>query len=85
MERQGAEEFNSATYMPVTLTALLNLIDYGPEDISARASGVLDGLMRQLCLHVFKNSVNQSAGACLPRRYLSFKTVGSVRAVHDLG
>lgn len=62
VERDGAEEFNSASYMPVTLAALLNLVDYAPDDISVRASAVLDSLMRQLCLHVFQKSVISPQG-----------------------
>lgn len=56
MEKNGAEEFNSATYLPVTLTALLNLVDFAPKDLSGRASAIVDSLLRQLCLHVFHGS-----------------------------
>ncbi len=62
VERDGVEEFNSATYMPVTMTALLVLIDYAPEDISQRAGKLLDSLLRQLSMHVFKGSVISPQG-----------------------
>lgn len=62
VESAGAEEFNSASYMPVTVTALLNLVDYAPDDISARSSAVLDSLMHQLCMHVFQKSVISPQG-----------------------
>lgn len=62
VERDGVEEFNSASYMPVTLTALLNLFEYGPEDLARRAELVMDALLRQLCLHVFDQSVISPQG-----------------------
>ena len=62
MEKSGAEEFNSGTYMPVTMAALLNLVDFAPEDISTRASAVLDSLMRQLCQHVFHGTAISPQG-----------------------
>lgn len=62
VEQDGVEEFNSASYMPVTLAALLNLVDYAPQDISKRACAVLDSLLRQLCLHVFQQSVISPQG-----------------------
>lgn len=62
VERDGVEEFNSASYMPVTMGALLVLIDFGPDDIAERASAVLDSLLRQLCMHVFKGSVISPQG-----------------------
>ncbi|MCI1982661.1 MAG: hypothetical protein LKJ45_05805 [Oscillospiraceae bacterium] len=62
VERDGAEEFNSASYLPVTVTALLNLVDFAPDDISRRAWSVLDSLMRQLFRHVFQKSVVSPQG-----------------------
>lgn len=62
VEREGVEEFNSASYMPVTLTALLNLFEYGPEELSLRAKNIMDDLLRQLCLHVFDHSVLSPQG-----------------------
>lgn len=62
VERDGVEEFNSASYMPVTLTALLNLFEYGPEPLARRAGAVMDALLRQLCLHVFDQSVISPQG-----------------------
>ena len=62
VEKEGVEEFNSATYMPVTVAALLNLIDFAPKDIADRATKILDSLLRQLCLHVFQQSVISPQG-----------------------
>lgn len=53
----GFEEFLSGGYMCVTSDALLNCIDFGPEDVSAKATKVLDKLLRQLSMHTFKGAV----------------------------
>lgn len=53
VEQNGLEEFNSANYLPITVVALLTLVDYAPADISARASKLIDTILEQLCLHVF--------------------------------
>lgn len=53
----GFEEFLSANYVPVTLGALLNLIDFGPEDIGQKAAKVLDMQFDQVALHAFDGSV----------------------------
>jgi len=55
-EQYGMEEFNSAGYLPVTAAALLNVVDYGPPDVSRRAARLLDDMFRQLCRHVFDGS-----------------------------
>lgn len=57
VEKYGFEEFLSAAYIPVTLGALLNLIDFAPEDISKKATAVLDRQMEQIALHTFKGSI----------------------------
>lgn len=62
MEAGGSEEFNSGTYLPVTVAVLLNLIDFAPEDISLRSSAVLDDLLRRLCLHVFHGTAVSPQG-----------------------
>ena len=55
-EREGFEEFNSASYTPVTVAALLNLVDFCPEDVSRRARALIDTILRHLARHVFKAS-----------------------------
>lgn len=62
VENCGVEEFNSASYMPVTLAALLNLVDYAPQEFSLRAKNILDSLLCQLCCHVFDQSVISPQG-----------------------
>ena len=57
VENHGFEEFISATYTSVTVAALLNLIDFGPEDISLRAARALDQNLEMLCTHVFDGVV----------------------------
>lgn len=56
-ERYGFEEFLSSSYVPVTFCALLNLVDFAPEDIPARAWALLDRQLKQIALHTFKGSV----------------------------
>ena len=54
VERHGFEEFLSGVYMCITFVALLNVIDYGDEEISARAAKATDGLLEMLALHTWK-------------------------------
>lgn len=51
------EEFLSGGYMSVTSDALLNLVDFGPADVSEKATRVLDKLLRQLALHTYDGMV----------------------------
>ena len=53
----GFEEFLSANYMNVTMGALVNLIDYGPEEISVKARKVLDEQFRQIGTQTFDGSI----------------------------
>ncbi len=53
VERTGFEEFLSGGYMCVTAAALLNVIDFGSAELSARATAVLTRLLSQLSLHTF--------------------------------
>lgn len=57
LEVDGYEEFLSAGYMCVTFAALLNVVDFGDEELSQRASKLIDILLKQLSLHTFKGSV----------------------------
>jgi hypothetical protein len=51
------EEFLSSGYMCVTVGALLNVVDYGPESLSSMAIEVMDMLLEHLAVHTFKGSV----------------------------
>ncbi len=53
----GFEEFLSANYMNVTMGTLVNLIDYGPEEISEKATKVLDEQFRQIGIQTFDGSI----------------------------
>ena len=55
--RCGFEEFLSAVYMCVTFAVLLSVIDFGPEELAARAEGVTDRLLGMLALHTFKDGL----------------------------
>lgn len=57
VETHGFEEFLSTVYMCVTFAALLNVIDYSDEEISARAAAVTDKLLEMLAMHTFKGSI----------------------------
>ncbi len=62
VQEYGFEEFNSSSYAPVTAAALLNLIDFGEEEIKQLAKRALDRLLCQLALHVFDGSVISPQG-----------------------
>ncbi|MDF2613413.1 MAG: hypothetical protein K0S71_1199 [Clostridia bacterium] len=53
IEANGFEEFISATYTAVTVVALLNIIDFGPEDIATRAAALMDKALELLSMHIF--------------------------------
>ncbi len=57
IETEDFEEFNSATYVPVTVAALLNLVDFAPHELSLRATKLLDKIFFMLCKHVFDEVV----------------------------
>ena len=54
VEANGFEEFLSAVYMPVTLAALLNLVDLAEEDISRRAEKICDRMLRDIAIQGFQ-------------------------------
>lgn len=53
VEKYGFEEFLSTVYMNVTFACLLNIIDYGDEKLSSRATRATDRMLRMLSMHVF--------------------------------
>ena len=57
METWGFEEFLSTVYMCVTFAALVNVVDYAEPELSRRAAGVTDRLLRMLALHTFKGGI----------------------------
>lgn len=57
VERKGCEEFLSGGYTVVTVAALLNLVDFAPEDISKRAAKVIDTILINLAKHTFKGTM----------------------------
>ena len=62
LEEYGFEEFNSTVYMNITFVSLLNIVDYGDEEISERARKVTDLLLKSLALHSFKGAVISPMG-----------------------
>lgn len=53
----GLEEFTSACYMCMSSACLLNLIDYGDEEVAAKAKAILDKIMEIIACHVFDGSL----------------------------
>ncbi len=62
VEEEGLEEFNSATYMLVTIAALLNLVDFAPASLGERASKIMDLILRQFAKHIFDESIISPQG-----------------------
>lgn len=53
----GFDEFLSADYMCVTMGALLNVVDFAPEEESAQASALLDRLFHSFACHCFQGEI----------------------------
>ena len=63
IERRGLEEFNSSTYIPVTLAALLNVIDFSRNpDLVCRGSALADQIYEHLAAHAFRGIVISPQG-----------------------
>jgi hypothetical protein len=54
VEQEGFSEFLSNSYMPVTMGALLNIVDYADDaELRERASRAMDLMLRQIAEHSF--------------------------------
>ena len=63
VEARGFEEFNSGTYMPITIAAMLNVVDFsGDEKLSARMAAQIDRILRDLAQHSFGGGVISPQG-----------------------
>lgn len=63
IEKRGFGEFNSSTYLPITIAALLNLIDFsGDSEIAGRSSTLIDGIYANLALQTFDGVVASPQG-----------------------
>lgn len=63
IEPCGFEEFNSGTYLPITVGALLNVVDFcGDAEMSRRASRLIDGIYKDLAAHAFGGVVVSPQG-----------------------
>lgn len=51
---EGFEEFHSGGYTPITFAAILNVIDFGDEELSVLAWKVADRLLEELALQTFQ-------------------------------
>lgn len=52
--REGFDEFHSGGYTPITFAAILNVVDFGDEELSALAEKVADRLLYELSLQTFQ-------------------------------
>ena len=50
----GFDEFNSTVYAPLTLAAMLNIVDYGEPELAQMATKACDLLIRTAVRHCFK-------------------------------
>lgn len=50
----GFDEFNSSVYSPLTLAALLNIVDYAEPDLAAMARTACDEMLRTAARHCFQ-------------------------------
>lgn len=58
IEARGIDEFHSSTYMPLTVAALLNIVDFaGAAESSRRAARIIDALYETMAAHAFQGVV----------------------------
>lgn len=63
VEARGFEEFNSSTYMPITIAAMLNVVDFsGGEKLSARMARQVDRIFGDLAQQAFGGGVVSPQG-----------------------
>ncbi len=63
IEARGFEEFNSGTYMPITIAAMLNIVDFGGDaELATRLSAQVDRIYRDLARHAFSGGVISPQG-----------------------
>lgn len=58
VEARGFDEFNSSTYMPITVAAMLNVVDFsGDEKLGARMAAQIDRIFSDLAVQDFADGV----------------------------
>lgn len=58
----GFDEFNSGVYGPITLAAMLNIVDYAEDELSDMASKAIDLFFQRLVIHYFKGTIVSPQG-----------------------
>ncbi|MFA4943467.1 MAG: hypothetical protein WC789_02055 [Lentisphaeria bacterium] len=63
VEARGFEEFNSSTYMPITVAAMLNVVDFaGDPGLAKRMAAQVDRIFADLAQHAFAGGVVSPQG-----------------------
>jgi hypothetical protein len=58
IEARGFEEFNSSNYIPITIAAMLNVVDFsGDAELSARMAAQVDRIFGDLARHAFAGGI----------------------------
>lgn len=59
---QGFDEFNSGVYTPITLAAILNVVDFAPKELAVLARKAADILFEKVAIHCFDGVVISPQG-----------------------
>jgi hypothetical protein len=63
IEARGFEEFNSGTYMPITIAAMLNVVDFcDDKELAGRMAAQVDRIFRDLARHAFGGGIISPQG-----------------------
>lgn len=63
VEKRGFEEFNSGTYIPITIAAMLNVVDFARDaELSQRMAAQIDRIYKDLAQHAFADGVISPQG-----------------------
>lgn len=78
--RWGMSEWHSDVYYAEDIQPLLLLAEHGDDEVSARASALLDVLFLDIALHSHAGTMGSTHG----RSYMKDKATGSTQGVHDV-
>ncbi|GAB3700069.1 hypothetical protein [Mariniluteicoccus flavus] len=78
--RWGFSEWHSDVYYLADIEALVLLAEHGDDEVSGRASAMLDSMLLDLALHQFKGNMGSTHG----RSYMKDKARSETQDVHNL-